>query len=439
MSLEIFEDVVSITHHDYAGCVDKWGWDQPEKYMKMIQDLEHRGLLTSLKFVEIVQSYLWDFKDPHMFFKITDNQDLKELSPGFKVRRYEGRLYVTDTEEEKRITKGSYITALDGVSIPKLLEKHQRVLAESFPGGENWTPIIRQYAYCEVTDPEGNHHTLSLKAYEKKEYVPEYSLKQLDEEIWLMRLTDFDDPDAISQLIRQNEKVLSQTNYLIIDVRKNLGGSDTAFAPIVPFLFDEGTTMLHLQDDYDMQFRCIERNCELQIKSIEKALKQIEEPQARESLALYKKMWEQNRGKGFVTFSELHSDERMRISGRTKPERVAVLTDVTCGSAGEIFADVAKRSPKVTVIGRPTAGLNDYANLTMMKWEGCFELWYPTSRLTKLDHVKGRPASRVDPDVYIPWTPDHIMEDVDLKRVVTSLVSYRTKQVCKVNLERERK
>lgn len=414
MYKNIFKDIVSITHHDYAGCLDKRGWDQPDKYIAMIQKLEHEGLLSPQQFVEIVQRYLGDFQDPHMYFKTTDDQVLKELSPGFKVRRYEDRLYVTETGKEKRITKGSYITALDGLSVAELLEKHQNVLGDSHPDWEYWTPIIRQYAYCEVTDPEGNHHTLSLRFYEKEEYVPEYSLKQLDEDILIMKLTDFENPDAISQLIKQNEKALSQTNYCIIDVRRNLGGSDAAFAPIVPFLFDEGTTTLHLQDDYDMHFLCTERNCALQIKTIEKALKKIEDPRARESLSLFKKMWEQNRGKGFVRFSELHSDERMGISGRPKPERVVVLTDITCGSAGEIFADVAKRSPNVTVIGRPTAGLNDYANLTVMEWDGPFELWYPTSRLTKLDRVKERPASRIEPEIYIPWTPKHIVEDVDV-------------------------
>ncbi len=29
MYTEIFKEVVSITHHDYSGCIDKKGWDDP--------------------------------------------------------------------------------------------------------------------------------------------------------------------------------------------------------------------------------------------------------------------------------------------------------------------------------------------------------------------------------------------------------------------------
>lgn len=40
-------------------------------------------------------------------------------------------------------------------------------------------------------------------------------------------------------------------------------------------------------------------------------------------------------------------------AGKINPQNIVVLTDVTCGSSGDIFAYVCKMSPKVRVIGRP--------------------------------------------------------------------------------------
>lgn len=90
------------------------------------------------------------------------------------------------------------------------------------------------------------------------------------------------------------------------------------------------------------------------------------------------------------------------------------MTDVYCGSAGDSFIENCKMSSKVTVIGRPTAGLNDYANLAIQRWDEGFELWYPTSRLSRIDSGRGMTGVGVEPHIYIPWSPQHLKEDVDL-------------------------
>ncbi|HDR5712239.1 TPA: peptidase, partial [Bacillus anthracis] len=102
------------------------------------------------------------------------------------------------------------------------------------------------------------------------------------------------------------------------------------------------------------------------------------------------------------------------IHGRKSPSRVVILTDVTCGSSGDSFVEVAKKSLKVKVIGRPTAGLNDYSNLAVMEWADTFALYYPTSRLSIIDKGEGMSGIGIQPHIHIPWTPEHIQEDVDL-------------------------
>lgn len=68
MYSKIFKEIVEVMHHDYAGYIDKIGWDRPNDYKKRIPNLERNNALNTTLFSEIVNDYLLDFKDPHVYF-----------------------------------------------------------------------------------------------------------------------------------------------------------------------------------------------------------------------------------------------------------------------------------------------------------------------------------------------------------------------------------
>ncbi|SEQ80999.1 hypothetical protein SAMN05216362_12822 [Piscibacillus halophilus] len=104
---KIFQDIVDIIHHDYAGCRDKKGWDQPEKFLDRVRERE----LSIHEFTNLVEEYLADLKDPHMFFRIISDEKPQDI--GFKVRRYEDALYITEVTKEERLQVGARIVALN--------------------------------------------------------------------------------------------------------------------------------------------------------------------------------------------------------------------------------------------------------------------------------------------------------------------------------------
>ena len=91
------------------------------------------------------------------------------------------------------------------------------------------------------------------------------------------------------------------------------------------------------------------------------------------------------------------------------------------GSSGDSFVEYCKKSSKVTVIGRATMGLNDYANLTSKIWDQGFELAYPTSRLSRIDKGQGMTGVGIEPHLHIPWTTEHLEVDVDVDRALKIL------------------
>ncbi|PFQ48569.1 peptidase [Bacillus cereus] len=416
MYTEIFKEVVSITHHDYSGCIDKKEWDDPTTYLQTIEKLEKQGDLPPVQFTEIVRDYLLDFKDNHMFFKMFSN-DQPLNSVGFQVKRYEDHLYITSNSQENRVKKGQTIVALDNMKVPELLIKYKKYVNENTYEREQWEYVLLKSSNCTLIDENGLTQTITLQKYKQSKYTPTYSLEKYNEDTLLLTLTDFTNAAAINQLIDSYKNELDSFPNLIIDVRLNRGGSDDAFFTLLPYLFEDKEISLFDSSD-TMQLNHTERNFHLRMKDFE-----TEDYDSLDKLSkLFTDMFIQdlkkNYKKGFVTFdtsglpNELQS---LKIHGQKSPSRVVILTDVTCGSSGDSFVEVAKKSLKAKVIGRPTAGLNDYSNLAVMEWADTFALYYPTSRLSIIDKGEGMSGIGIQPHIHIPWTPQHIQEDVDLK------------------------
>lgn len=413
---EIFNEIVDIMHHDYAGCYDKAGWDNPEVFSEKINLLEEHGALTPHSFKSIVQDYLLDFQDPHMFFKRSEKGEEKQLEIGFKVRRFENKLYVISVGSEKRLKKGEALLSFDGVSIEQLVTKHQSELMEKVAERERWEDILKRYSKCVIEDHKGNLREIEIELYKEEKYLPRHTVENIDESTLLITLTDFDKGEAMKKLIHDYQQDLEQTPNLIIDVRLNIGGSTQTFQEFLTYLFPEGSFDLANMLDYKMEFHCTERNCSLQKKKTDKYLKETEDEDNRKWILNYQKGWIDNWGKGFIDFNDSEEESSHWIQGKPNPENIVLLTDVKCGSAGDIFVEIVQQSSKVTVVGRPTANINAYSNLIDKEWDNTFELWYPTSKIVSENEVEGG-----QPDIYIPWTPEHLDRDVDMDEGVRLL------------------
>ncbi|WP_051359554.1 S41 family peptidase [Paucisalibacillus globulus] len=241
-------------------------------------------------------------------------------------------------------------------------------------------------------------------------------LKKVNEDTFCMTLSDFFDLTPIEIVLEKHKEELKNTKNLIIDVRVNYGGTDQSFVNLGKYIFPVGINKID-NSFYNMKFNCTERNADLMIQWIDDELEKTANEQYREGLKQWKEQtWEKYRGKGFISFNEDSSDgNEFEIEGQEYPKNIIVLTDNYCGSAGDIFVYLCKQSSKVTVIGRPTMGINDYSNLTTIKWDNQFELLYPTSRLDQLDSRSLNHEQGIKPHIYIPWTPEHLKKDVDME------------------------
>jgi len=417
---KIFEEIVYIMNNDYAGWKDKKGCDKPAYFIRKIRELQAEKRLTKELFKEIVEDYLLDFNDSHIYFTIAGLQNNEQKVRGFRVRRFEDRLYVTHVDSESQLEPGMYFVSLGGKSIPELREKHHRLLHENHAERENWTPILSLYDEGEVEHSEGIRRTMFLAHYEKQPYKPTYSVQQLTEDVILITMTDFANPDAIVKMIIENQAILDSTEKWIIDVRVNYGGSDSSYFPLLPYLMPEEGVELGDKDE-KMLINCTVTSANRILEELEDQLENTKDEQAQFFLKVIQREWVKNKGKGFVEFDYSDIMPDTLIKGRRDPKSIVVLADFMCGSSGDSFVETVKKSNKVTVVGRATMGLNDYANLATQKWDEGFEFMYPTSRLTRIDAGQGMTGVGIEPQLYIPWTPEHLNVDVDMESALVVL------------------
>jgi len=109
------------------------------------------------------------------------------------------------------------------------------------------------------------------------------------------------------------------------------------------------------------------------------------------------------------------------IEGGEFPKKVFVLTDLYCGSSGDGFVSIVKKSPKVTVIGRNTKGITDYSNCSSVVFDNKFFLGYSTSRFCGIDSGNGILGVGHAPHIYITWSSEHCYNDLDLEAVYKEL------------------
>ena len=219
--IEIFQDITDIIKKDYAGFLDKKLVNCPSDY-SITDDMGEK------EFVQTVQSYLLDFKDDHLSFVKKNN-----VIPfkGFKVRRYENALYVTEVQGEDRLQIGDKILTLDGVSIEEFAKENGKILKDYVHERQAWNGVLP--SINAITVQRGSDFIeLSLKEFDKPAYVPEYSLRSLDPQTVFIKITDFNQGEPIQQLITDNQQALNDAENLIIDVRVNLGGNDLFYLPL---------------------------------------------------------------------------------------------------------------------------------------------------------------------------------------------------------------
>lgn len=224
-----------------------------------------------------------------------------------------------------------------------------------------------------------------------------FFFRRLSQDTLWLRLPDFNDNNAgiLSKLMQDNAVALAATKNLIIDTRRNGGGSDFVYNPIIPYIYTKPIYSIGIE------MRASADNIALR-QTVADDLKKIPEGQeTAKQIADQNELMRKNIG-AYVQPDLLPFSIRKLNQVLPFPKRVAVLID-RAGSTGEQFLLDIRQSSKVTLFGKEnSSGVLDFANVVSMPSpSGRFNLQWATSRSLRL------PDDPVDeggiaPDIRIP-------------------------------------
>lgn len=415
---EIFEEIVEIVRYDYAGCEEKQDWVNPDYYRNLISQLEKSQTMTPNQFKDIVSDYLIHLQDQHIYFIFDGKKEIKAQTRGFKVRRFKDALYVTEAIEEKRFKLGMKITSIDNQTIIQKLTSEPNSLRGNSSEREDWSHIINNALFVTIEDEHKKYITFELKNYEPIHLVKDHDLKVINVDTLLIVLPSFANVERTLGFIEDQKEQIKNCKNLIIDVRNNSGGNNQATSTLLPYIFPRNQS-LNIKNE-PREFNYTKRNSDLFIQLCQNFRKVIKDKEALNDLDSAEELCRKHSGDGFVAldFSDSLKEKASTFVGTDSPQKVVILTDVYCASAAEYFVDSCRPSAKVTVVGRSTMGVNDYSDLVIKQWPEMFSLYYPISRRVKKTPNHPIHGKGIQPDHYIPWTPEHIFEDFDLNYAV---------------------
>lgn len=238
------------------------------------------------------------------------------------------------------------------------------------------------------------------------------SFKVLDQRTVLLTFGTFDDhfKPAVEAMLKTHRAVLESHRNWIIDVRNNNGGSDSTYAPLLPWLMDTESVA------HNMEWLATPANARAQADVC--ALVGDRESCARSLAPVVKAIAAAAPGSFVMTDGERIEYTRPAKLEAQQPARVAVLVDQACGSSCEQFLLAVRGSFKVKLLGRPSRGSLDYSNLRPYRLpSGKRTVMYATSRSMRLPVMPVDQAG-VQPDVLLlPKPADDAAREAEVRQV----------------------
>lgn len=174
--------------------------------------------------------------------------------------------------------------------------------------------------------------------------------------------------ESLKSVLEEYHDQLMEANYMVVDVRQNSGGYDSAYYPLMPYVL-RGPIQLPNVYFYLSAFNKTQFGLELKEEDIE-YLKDEEEK------AMYRLFFDNQ--DTLINFNVDHYTTYNPDTIYGQPKKIAILIGEKTISSGETFVLRSMQSEKVILYGQNTAGIIDGFNGLDIELS-CFSLRYPST------------------------------------------------------------
>lgn len=227
------------------------------------------------------------------------------------------------------------------------------------------------------------------------------NFQQLSKKTNLLTIKSFEEDffRAIDSVLKTNDSIIQNTDYLIIDVRNNGGGSDAAYSPLKKYFYTNPYNVI------GTDFYCTDDN----IRKFTDLLNDSNfSADDRKEYKRYTDSMQLHKGGYWSPFTA--SDEEKMDAVLPYPKKISVLINGYCASTTEQFLlDVVKNSKKAITMGTHSEGVLDYANMQFLNMPCVhYQLGYPTSRTKRIALGKVIDNTGIKPDIALDEKTDWV-------------------------------
>ena len=398
---QLFGDIVAILRRDYAGKDIMGDRFAPRYYTQAIGQAWNDSRLDDLLFLRFVNQMLACIGDRNLRLSLRPNGEYTPWSPGFYTRRYGDDLYITAVTGESELSIGDRIVAVNGGSPAK----HKALIQKDFfrgsiPEREDWNGLLKMAEHMDVARADGSQTRLFLRHHPIAPPALMPALEVFEDGTVYLCPGPFDQGADTAAFLEAHAEALGAAKALILDLRNGRGENEEEIYPLLPYLCKEDTPLSSLLDE-TITVNHSRLNCIL------KAAGLMDIPEAQDYI-------NELAAKADTGFGEESCDFDGAVIGAMAPETVVVLTDTWCRDAAETLALAAKRAG-VHLMGRPTLGTVHTLAPVSYELDERYILTWPTalSKAAFCGHIL--PGEGIEPDKYIPWTPEECTRDLLLE------------------------
>ena len=399
---QLFRDIVTILRRDYAGRDIMGDRFAPRYYTQAIGQAWNDSRLDDLLFLRFVNQMLACIGDRNLHLSQRPDGDYAPWSPGFYTRRFGDDLYVTAVTAEPELSVGDRITAINRGAPAK----HKALIQKDFfrgsvPEREDWNGLLKMADAVDVVRPDGTPAQVALRRYPPTPPELTAALETYDDGTVYLRPAPFEEGADTAAFLEAHAEALGAAKALILDLRNGRGMDEDEIYPLLPWLCREDTPLSALLDE-TVVVNHSRLNCIL------KAAGLPDLPETREYI-------NELAAKADTGFAEESCEFEDAVVGAMAPETVVVLTDTWCRDAAETLALAAKRAG-AHLIGRPTLGTIHTLAPVSYELDERYVLTWPTALSRAAFNGDVLPGEGVEPEEYIPWTPEECTRDLLLER-----------------------
>ncbi|MGV3586570.1 MAG: S41 family peptidase [Adhaeribacter sp.] len=408
------------TEENYAGYPTKVNAKTTKDYNFLVQKLKQKaaGINEPKKCYYLIRDYIKFYEDKHFILSYRNENDYDSLvidyaDSYFQDKKIKNKLAPVEgiyTNPDSTITIGIKKTKAGIFQAFKIASKHDNFpkgfvyftltpngrkyivkdynsfVSTNFPANQNGNLLyLWNYAIWGKISPQQMTAAESQELSQWQNNNNGLAFRKINADYSYLKIPTFiNNDDKIQRLVSDNDELIRNTKYLIVDLRGN-GGGNTGWIHFISYFM---TNPIIQESTY---LRLTPENIKHKLNDIAPFATQpipaeMQKYFPADILNAYKKAY-QEMPAARESFYPVPSVNFPLDSITRQPEKIALIVDDFCGSSAEYFFYLSKQSRKTISYGTNTLGMMDYEGMstpTALPYEK-FSLTIPISKSSWTD------------------------------------------------------